>query len=55
MMRGSQAGHIWCRAVIEGMDIVRHIELVGSGDGKPKQAVHIADSGEIMGAASASA
>ena len=54
MMRRARASHVWCRAVIEGMGLVRQIELVGSGDGKPKQAVHIADSGEIMGAASAS-
>ncbi|CAL5220206.1 g2180 [Coccomyxa viridis] len=47
--------HVVFGKVIEGMDIVRQIELQGSNDGKPKVAVHVADSGEIMGAASASA
>ena len=36
-----------CRAVIDGMDIVKKIESMGSGDGKPSKTVHIADSGEI--------
>jgi hypothetical protein len=43
-----------CCAVIDGMDIVKKIEGVGSGDGKPSKAVHIADSGEL-GAGSATA
>lgn len=46
---------IACCAVIDGMDIVKKIEGVGSGDGKPSKAVHIADSGEITGAGSATA
>ena len=33
--------------VIEGMDIVLKIESQGSGSGKPKAKVVIADSGEI--------
>ncbi len=45
---------MWCHAVIEGMQIVKNIEQQGTGDGKPKTAVHIVDSGEVMGAASAS-
>ena len=43
-----------CYAVIDGMDVVKKIEGVGSGDGKPSMAVHIADSGEL-GAGSATA
>ena len=44
-----------CCAVIDGMDIVKKVEAIGSGDGKPSKTVHIADSGEITGAASAAA
>ena len=44
-----------CYAVIDGMDIVKKVEATGSGDGKPSKTVHIADSGEITGAASAAA
>ena len=44
-----------CYAVIDGMDIVKKVEAIGSGDGKPSKTVHIADSGEITGAASAAA
>ena len=44
-----------CCAVIDGMDIVKRVEAIGSGDGKPSKTVHIADSGEITGAASAAA
>ena len=44
-----------CCAVIDGMDVVKKVEAIGSGDGKPSKTVHIADSGEIPGAASAAA
>mmetsp|Transcript_31136 Transcript_31136/g.72414 ORF Transcript_31136/g.72414 Transcript_31136/m.72414 type:complete len:94 (-) Transcript_31136:390-671(-) len=33
--------------VIEGMDIVKKIEAVGSSSGKPSKAVVIVDSGEL--------
>ncbi len=33
--------------VVEGMDIVRAIEAVGSSSGKPSQQVTIADAGEV--------
>lgn len=33
--------------VVEGMDIVRAIEAVGSSSGKPSQQVTIADAGEM--------
>lgn len=45
-------GYLYCHfcvhcAVIEGMDVVKKIESVGSGDGKPSKKVVIADSGEL--------
>lgn len=46
--------HVVFGKVIDGMDVVKKIEGVGSGDGKPSKAVHIADSGEL-GAGSATA
>jgi hypothetical protein len=33
--------------VIKGMDVVKKIEAIGSGDGKPSKKVVIADSGEL--------
>ncbi|CAK0782758.1 hypothetical protein CVIRNUC_005953 [Coccomyxa viridis] len=47
--------HVVFGKVIDGMDIVKKVEAIGSGDGKPSKTVHIADSGEITGAASAAA
>ena len=55
MQQRSHYAIVACCAVIDGMDIVKKIEGVGSGDGKPSKAVHIADSGEITGAGSATA
>jgi len=46
--------HVVFGKVIDGMDVVKKVEGVGSGDGKPSKAVHIADSGEL-GAGSATA
>ena len=37
-------------AVLEGMDIVKKIEAVGSPSGKPSQVVEITDSGELPAA-----
>lgn len=33
--------------VIEGMDVVKKIEALGSQDGKPSKKVTVADSGEL--------
>jgi hypothetical protein len=33
--------------VLEGMDVVKAVEAVGSGSGKPSKTVTIVDSGEI--------
>ena len=35
------------RTVLEGMDIVKAIEAVGSPSGKPSQVVEITDAGEL--------
>ena len=39
--------HVVFGKVIEGMDIVKKIEAVGSGSGRPTQEVVIIDSGEL--------
>ncbi len=39
--------HVVFGKVIEGMDLVYKIEGLGSGSGKPKSTVKIADSGEL--------
>merc|ERR1712037_376465 len=39
--------HVVFGKVIEGMDIVKKIEAVGSSSGKPSKAVVIVDSGEL--------
>ncbi|CAL5221513.1 g3718 [Coccomyxa viridis] len=39
--------HVVFGQVVEGMDIVRAIEAVGSSSGKPSQQVTIADAGEV--------
>ena len=36
-----------CIAVVEGMDIILQIEGLGTGSGKPKKKITIADSGEL--------
>lgn len=43
---------VWCCAVVfgyvvEGMDVVKQIESVGTASGKPSQPVVIADAGEL--------
>ncbi|EIE22797.1 cyclophilin, partial [Coccomyxa subellipsoidea C-169] len=43
---------VFGKAVVEGYDIVKKIEALGSQDGKPKTRVIIADSGEIPTASS---
>ncbi|XP_077869671.1 uncharacterized protein LOC144361686, partial [Saccoglossus kowalevskii] len=40
--------HVVFGKVIEGMDIVRKMEAVGSKSGKPTQKVVIADCGELV-------
>ena len=57
LMRGAQASgilkslNLLCAVVfghvVEGMDLVRAIEAVGSSSGKPSQQVTIADAGEL--------
>lgn len=42
--------HVVFGEVVEGMDIVRKIEVVGSGSGRPAARVTIADSGELRAA-----
>ena len=39
--------HVVFGKVLEGMDVVKKIEAVGSGDGTPSKKVVIADSGEL--------
>ncbi len=39
--------HVVFGKVIEGMDVVYKIEAIGTGSGKPKSKVTIADSGEL--------
>jgi len=39
--------HVVFGKVVEGMDVVKKIEAIGSGDGTPKSKVVIADSGEL--------
>merc|ERR1712167_309536 len=39
--------HVVFGKVIEGMDVVKKVEAVGSGSGTPSKEVTIADSGEI--------
>eukprot|EP01102_Stenamoeba_stenopodia_P000992 TRINITY_DN1089_c0_g1_i1.p1 TRINITY_DN1089_c0_g1~~TRINITY_DN1089_c0_g1_i1.p1 ORF type:complete len:221 (+),score=50.75 TRINITY_DN1089_c0_g1_i1:44-664(+) len=39
--------HVVFGEVLEGMDVVKAIEAVGSGSGKPSQSVVIVDSGEL--------
>jgi len=39
--------HVVFGSVIEGLDIVKKIEAVGSGSGKPSKPVVIADSGQL--------
>ena len=40
--------------VIEGMDVVKKVEALGSQDGKPSKKVTVADSGELPVGKSAS-
>nr|XP_046231780.1 peptidyl-prolyl cis-trans isomerase-like [Scatophagus argus] len=39
--------HVVFGSVVEGMDVVRNIEKYGTGDGKPKAKVVIADCGQL--------
>uniref|UniRef100_A0A7S4ACF5 Peptidyl-prolyl cis-trans isomerase n=2 Tax=Pseudo-nitzschia australis TaxID=44445 RepID=A0A7S4ACF5_9STRA len=39
--------HVVFGKVVEGSDVVKKIEAVGSGSGKPAQTVTIADSGQL--------
>ena len=39
--------HVVFGSVLEGMDVVKAIEAVGSGSGKPSKTVVIAESGEL--------
>jgi peptidylprolyl isomerase len=40
--------HVVFGRVLEGMDVVKAIEAVGSGSGTPSQVVEITDSGELV-------
>ena len=39
--------HVVFGQVIEGMEVVRKIEAVGTGSGKPSKEVVVVDSGEL--------
>jgi len=39
--------HVVFGKVIDGMDVVKEVETIGSSNGTPKQKVTIVDSGEI--------
>lgn len=46
--------HVVFGEIIEGMDVVKAIEAVGSGSGAPSKPVTIVDSGELPSEASKS-
>jgi cyclophilin family peptidyl-prolyl cis-trans isomerase len=39
--------HVVFGAVVEGMDVVKKVEAIGSGNGTPSKEVVIVDSGEL--------